>query len=244
MDSESLLQQLVDTEEKYQTPKGAASHVKASSVEGLARHAMLRVMGTPPEKPESALHGATATQFELVKEKAEHRFVIFLKAQGRNTAEIAEITGYCQVHVNQILAQPWARKQLARVLEESNPSQLIPAMIASAAHGSVATLVEIRDNPKAPDSVRVRAAQDLLDRFLGKAVQQVQIKPMRSETEDDAQIAQRLKQLEDEERDLIARPKVREMPVVDLQIVEQRREAASGHGQASGPGDSREGTAA
>lgn len=219
---------------------GGASHIKANSAEGIARKYMLNLMGKPPEIPEAGMYGATATQVELVKEKAEHRFVIYLKSLGQTTQEIAANTGYCEVHVRQILAQPWARQQLTRLLESSDPARLIPSMIAQAAAKSIEVLLDIRDNPKAADSVRAKVCDSLLDRFLGKAVQQVQLKQMRPEAVDDADIEQRLKELETAEREVLQRPKLRESADPEFHVVgvtapEGRQEAGQEAGLPSAP---------
>ena len=39
---------------------------------------------------------------------------------------------------------------------------------------SLATLMEIRDNPEAPAAARVQCARDILDRTLGKPVQRIE----------------------------------------------------------------------
>jgi Asp-tRNA(Asn)/Glu-tRNA(Gln) amidotransferase B subunit len=64
--------------------------------------------------------------------------------------------------------QPWFQEFM---LEEMQLTGVEPikALIAGAAHDSVLTLIELRDDEKVPASVRKQAASDLLDRAYGKA---------------------------------------------------------------------------
>lgn len=196
-------------------PLGANSHLKARDpVAALARKHLHKILGQPPERPEIGLEGATIPSNVIQTEKPDHRFVIFLAAHGKNSEEIAEIVGFSPNYVKTILAQPWARQQVARILEESDPRQMVPQILANAATGSLLTLMEIRDDPKVPAASRIKACDTLLDRFLGKAKESLEIKAKPAES--DEEINQRLKELEARQRDLVGRPKLRDVPAVGL----------------------------
>ena len=126
------------------------------------------------EGREDGLYNPTKPDFGILHEKPEHRLIILLKSQGHSNTEIARLTGYTIPWVGQILRQPWARN---RVLEEINKAgrENVSALLESSAVDSVYTIIDLRD--KADDEgVRLRASQDLLDRYLGKATQKVESK--------------------------------------------------------------------
>lgn len=108
----------------------------------------------------------------VIHEKAEHRLAIILKARGMSQREIAHATGYTEAWVSQILRQPWARERLLEEIRKGGADETA-ALLHSAATDSVFKIIELRDT-SSEDSVRLRAAQDLLDRHLGKATQRVE----------------------------------------------------------------------
>jgi ElaB/YqjD/DUF883 family membrane-anchored ribosome-binding protein len=110
--------------------------------------------------------------YAIRHEQPKHRLVIYLKASGKTNKEIAKSSGFSEEWVSQILRQPWARKQLLEELKTLGTDP-VQGLLSSTAEDSVYTIIELRD--KADDaSVRLRAAQDLLDRYLGKATQRVE----------------------------------------------------------------------
>lgn len=121
-----------------------------------------------------ALFNGKRSDFAILSEKPEHRLIILLKAQGHSNVEIARLTGYTNPWVGQILRQPWARERLLAELNSVGRDS-IASLLESAAADSVFKIIDIRDT--AEDSgVQLRASQDLLDRFLGKATQKVESK--------------------------------------------------------------------
>ena len=109
----------------------------------------------------------------LSHEKPEHREVVLLRMTGASAADIAKQTGYSYAHVCNVLRQPWARKRIIEHMHRSKDDML--AMLEHEAAQSVLTLVELRDNGEAPAAVRRQAADSLLDRYLGKAPQTVNL---------------------------------------------------------------------
>lgn len=203
---------------------GGAAHVTHGSAQALARKYTLNVLGQLPENPAASLSGATVPSADILTEKPEHRFVIYLNCQGHKPDEIATKTGYTVQHVRTIMAQPWARRQTIRMLEESNPRKMVEEMLEQGAVQSVQVLMAIRDDPKQPAAVRAKVCDALLDRYLGKAVQP--ISPARPVEADDEALNTRLAELKARESDLIGRPKVRDVHTGNLTLVDTNQPAA------------------
>lgn len=198
--------------------KGGASHWAKGSAEALARKYTLETLARLPENLEASLKGASVPSAEIFKETIEHRFVIHLHCTGHTVREISEKTDFSETHVRTILNQPWARKQVTRFSEEGDVKEKVQQMFVTAAADSVQTMIELRDNPKTPHSVRAKICNDLLNRVFGMPNQPLSV-PVAVESSD-ADLAARLDELEARQRDLIGRPKVREVSSKDLTLVE------------------------
>lgn len=116
--------------------------------------------------------GTTATPL-LQREQPHHREIVLLRMAGYTAREIAQHTGYGYSMVCTVLRQPWARQRLLKHLQASKQGLL--DILAHEAAESVLTLVELRDTEDAPAAVRKAAADSLLDRYLGKAPQTVNL---------------------------------------------------------------------
>lgn len=137
----------------------------------LASHPVTEAAETDPDRLfESETNRAN---FAIVNEKAEHRIIVYLKAQGLSNKEVAEKTGYTQPWVSQISRQPWFRLRLVQELKEAGVDA-VQTVLKAAALDSVFTLIDIRDDPTAPKAVRSQNADRLLDRFLGKPTQKIE----------------------------------------------------------------------
>lgn len=135
------------------------------------------------------LHGAKPPNFVIGQESPEHRFLLYLFAQGNSSKEVfvalgGEIdpetkhpipgTGRYSYHwVCQIRRQAWFREQLTQFLHETG-KDLVQAKLQTEVIPSLDVVLNIRDNEDAPANVRLTAANSLLDRFLGKPTQTVQ----------------------------------------------------------------------
>lgn len=123
----------------------------------------------------------------LQNEQPHHRTIIMLFAQGLNTRQVFETLGgkydennrpisgtgqFSYPWITQIRRQPWVRQRILKYQEEAG-KPLIEDSIAAEASQSLQTIVELRDDPATPAAVRVRAAENLLDRYLGKPTQHV-----------------------------------------------------------------------
>ena len=129
------------------------------------------------------------------KEKPMHRRILFLKAQGMSNVHIAEAIGMTPVGVGLVCRQEWFRAALVQLMNGSGVDGVKKA-IEGAALDSVFKIIELRDTANS-ESVKKDCAMDLLDRYLGKAVQPIgsEGKPIADEAKLDAEIAELQKKL-------------------------------------------------
>lgn len=120
-----------------------------------------------------SLAGDTAPNLAVLKERPEHRIMLYLKAQGLSNQEIAGKTGYGYQWVCQVVRQPWFRKAFVELVEDAG-KDATEEFLRGEVLNSLTTLVEIRDNPEAKEASRVAAANAVLDRALGKPTQHIQ----------------------------------------------------------------------
>lgn len=120
-------------------------------------------------------YGAKNPAYINVKEQPKHRLAVLLKAKGMSNREIAGHLEMSPVTVGYVLRQPWARERLAKVINEAG-GDMIREVLASAAIDTVHKLIDLRDNEKVPPAVQKAACTDLLDRFLGKPTQQLEVR--------------------------------------------------------------------
>lgn len=162
--------------------------------------------------PDVALHNSQEPNLNIVKEKPEHRFIAILRAQGYSLKDIFVQMGgelddkgqpksgtgqYSYPWLSQINRQPWFTRQVTRMLEESGKDK-ISARLEAEAMNSVDEIVRLRDEAES-EQVRCKAAQDLLDRHLGKATQRVESKAEVTHAkvaEEDAAIDRQIHELE------------------------------------------------
>jgi predicted transcriptional regulator len=157
------------------------------------------------EMTESGLFNDKSPNFAIQREKPEHRLAVILKAEGHSNREIARLLGYTEPWVSQILRQPWARKQ---VLSEINQGgkEAVQTLLEGSAVDSIYTVIELRDTAE-EEGVRLRAAQDLLDRHLGKATQHVEARSTVQHISTEIGVLDdQLAKLEAEERRLLNKP--------------------------------------
>lgn len=109
----------------------------------------------------------------LLHESPEHREVVLLRLAGYSQHEIAAQTGYNRATVSIILRQPWARQRILAHLQEKHANLF--EYIEREAAQSLVTLVELRDDPNTPASVRSSNCNSILDRYMGKAPQTVNV---------------------------------------------------------------------
>lgn len=119
-----------------------------------------------------ALFNPKRPAVDLKHEKAEHRVIIMLKAQGFSNIEIARQMGYTPVSVNYIVNQPWAQKRIVEEIKRAGRDE-VEIILKGTLVDSLNTLIAIRDDPDAKVSDRRSSAEYLVDRVLGKARQAI-----------------------------------------------------------------------
>lgn len=164
------------------------------------------------------LYGAKESPpaFNIKKESPEHRFLLYLFAQGNSSRDVfvqlggqldpvtklpVPGTGKYSYHwVCQIRRQAWFRQQLTQFLHETG-KDLVQAKLQTEVIPSLEAVIEIRDNIDAPANVRLTAANSLIDRFLGKptqVVQQIVPTTVQRFEEDAADLERQITQVEEE----------------------------------------------
>jgi lambda repressor-like predicted transcriptional regulator len=119
------------------------------------------------------LHNARDPFYNIKREKAEHRVVCFLKAEGFTNKEIAEKTGLTTVTISNVLRQPWAQQQVLQIIHE-NGGDAVRQLLVTTGLKAVQRLVVEMDNEEARPSERIVAADKILDRLYGKPNQPIE----------------------------------------------------------------------
>lgn len=149
-----------------------------ASPEHLERKQLFSVLGTPAGMdPKDTLSGHNGTapvpSVAIYDEKPIHRTMVLLRAGGKTYKEIAEATEYSEVHVRTVCCQPWARQRMTQLAMDGQ--LVVQDLLASELVPCIETLVEIRDDKKVPAASRIMATKEILDRFLGKAPQTLDV---------------------------------------------------------------------
>ena len=168
------------------------------------------------------LHNAPPPNFHIQKETPEHRFLLYLFAQGNSTKEVflqlggeydpitnlpKSGTGRYSYHwLCQIRRQAWFRDQLTAFLHETG-KDLVQAKLQTEVIPSLEVVISVRDDQNAPSATRLAAANSLIDRFLGKPTQHVkteQVATVNKYEEDAASLQRQLAQVEEEMKSINA----------------------------------------
>ena len=121
----------------------------------------------------SAFEGARAPMWELKHEQPWHRMAAFAFGLGASAKDVARRLGKSEPAVQNLLRQPWFQNKVTAIMAEYGAKD-IAIMFKAEQFNSLMTLVEIRDDEKAPKASRVVCARDILDRALGKPIQRVE----------------------------------------------------------------------
>jgi hypothetical protein len=115
-------------------------------------------------------HGALDAVNAPKKENARHRAMLFMFARGDTDVMVAEQTGYSLVQIANIRRAPWMQEQIQaeiRKAGEKDVRDLLNEMGPNCLKG----IYELAQNPEAKEEVKLRARQDIVDRWIGKACQ-------------------------------------------------------------------------
>ena len=149
------------------------------------------------DNPE-ALYGAKEPHYAILHEKPQHRVMIYLAAQGHTVTEIADLTGFTTVCVNNVLRQPWAQKRITEEIANSGRSK-VEMVLKGSQLAAIERLIAEMDNPDARPSERINAADKILDRVMGKPNQPLTISEGKSlDQMSDAEIAAELSKIQGE----------------------------------------------
>jgi hypothetical protein len=132
---------------------------------GLQASSGMRFEGAAPIAPSG---------WKLEKEAPWHRLAAFMYAMGAIQQQISRELNKSLQAVCNLTHQPFFQEKVIAIMAETARVHDVIELFKAETLSSLATLVEIRDNPKAPASARVDCARDILDRTLGKAVQRVE----------------------------------------------------------------------
>lgn len=176
-----------------------AEYLPVDEVKTRGRKKRIQPEGDPFQEAADSgktLHGATRPPYIIQQERPEHRFLIFLYAQGMSTKDIylqlggewdssrnLPISGtsaqYSYQHLHTIRRQAWFQTKLVEYMEQCG-KDVIRARFEAELMPSIEKVVAIRDAQDAPMQLQLRAAESLIDRFLGKPLQHVQALPVAS----------------------------------------------------------------
>lgn len=115
------------------------------------------------------LHGGKPPTKTIEKEKGVHRVMAYMYASGATIKRIAEETGYSETQVSSITRQDWFKSHVV-VIQHNEFHDDVGRILRAGAQEAVMAMRELATNAVS-ESVRQKAAADLLDRFRGKATQ-------------------------------------------------------------------------
>lgn len=124
----------------------------------------------PPSRsqpPSLRLHGRADPKVEIQKEKAIHRTAAYMMASGAKFKTIAFELGVTEATVGNWAKQIWFQ-QLVTTIIHNEFNDDISKLLKAAAVESVLTIRDLATNG-VNESTKLKAAQDLLDRYRGKA---------------------------------------------------------------------------
>lgn len=127
--------------------------------------------------PAPGLFNAEAQKMQhvLKREEPHHRAICLLLAQGLTPGEVADQTGFTPCMVRNLKKQPWAQKYILETMERAG-RKVVLNELHGAALEAAKTLIGVMkgdvEGSKASD--RSKAANDILNRCYGTAVQTVQ----------------------------------------------------------------------
>lgn len=108
----------------------------------------------------------------IEKEAPWHLSAAYMYAMGSCNSEIAKAHDKSPQAVSNLFHQPFFQERVTAIMAENRRD--VMDLFKAERINSLATLIEIRDNPETPASVRAMCCKDILDRSLGKAVQRIE----------------------------------------------------------------------
>jgi hypothetical protein len=112
------------------------------------------------------------TGWVIEKEAPWHLSAAYMYAMGSCNREITDAHDKSPRAVSNLFHQPFFQQRVTTIMAENRRD--VMDLFKAERINSLATLIEIRDNPETPASVRAMCCKDILDRSLGKAVQRIE----------------------------------------------------------------------
>lgn len=109
-------------------------------------------------------------QYTLQEEKAHHRFIIYELASGKTPGEIAKEHGFTPAMVYYVEKQPWAKKEVARLLQQHGGDR-VEQVLKGAVLDSANLLISTVRDTSCDIKVRSQNAKEILDRIYGRSQQ-------------------------------------------------------------------------
>lgn len=132
----------------------------------------------------------------ILHEKAEHRIIIMLKAQGKSNREIARVVGNTEAWISQVLRQPWARERLVEEITLAGRDS-VNEILRGEVENTIFKLIEVRDTAT-KQSDAIAASKEILDRFLGKPTQHIKTEQVKGRAADMEGVERELQELDRE----------------------------------------------
>jgi hypothetical protein len=118
--------------------------------------------------------GSKDPKWDLDREQPWHRMASHFFATGDTVKGVATKMDKSLPAVHNLLRQPWFQRRVTKLMAEAGARD-ISKLFHAGQFNSYSVITEIRDNPNSPAVLRLKAAQDLLDRSIGKATQRVEL---------------------------------------------------------------------
>lgn len=134
-------------------------------------------------------------------EQPWHRDAAVLASCNKSQRYIAEFCGKSSDVVCILFKQPWFQTLVLEIKREEMGHADVLEFFEAEVLTSAATLVELRDKPSTPASVRRQCAVDIIERVMGKPQQKVEVKGVAYSEDPVAEVAR----LERETQQLMAR---------------------------------------
>ena len=135
------------------------------------------------------LHGQLPPKHILSEEEPWHYAAAMMFARGEVTQkEVANAFGVAPSTIRNLLRQPWFQERVLTLMGEHGGRDVM-ALFKAECINSLAVLVDIRDDDKAPKAVRHSSAVAILDRALGKPKQFVETADSPSSADPVAEVA-------------------------------------------------------
>lgn len=130
--------------------------------------------GLPYSGDVDSLFANTKSHVVLKKERPEHRIMLWMRLQGHRPREIATAMRCTYQTVLNVCGQPWFKEAFVRLSTELG-KDAAETFLRGEEIPTLQTLIELRDDATV-ESVRLSAANSILDRIRGKPTVRVETK--------------------------------------------------------------------